>query len=77
MAANLAGFKEVMFFYEPVAACVEYAIGTERKQRMMVVDIGGGNCDVCVMEFGGAREASARLSESRILGVAGSRWPGT
>jgi len=35
------------------------------------VDIGGGTCDVCVMEFGGARGAAARLAESRILGISG------
>jgi hypothetical chaperone protein len=37
----------------------------------MVVDIGGGTCDVCVMEFGGAAEQAARLTESQILGVSG------
>ncbi|HIJ66305.1 MAG TPA: Hsp70 family protein [Candidatus Hydrogenedentes bacterium] len=71
VAAQIAGFKDVVFFYEPVAACVEYAIGAERRQRLMVVDIGGGTCDVCVMEFGGAHGPAARLAESRILGVAG------
>ena len=70
-AAKLAGFKDIVFFYEPVAACVEYAITTGRKQRLMVVDIGGGTFDVCVMEFGGAQGAAARLAESEILGVAG------
>ena len=70
-AANLAGFKEVVFFYEPVAACVEYAIAADRQQRLMVVDIGGGTCDVCVMEFGSAQGTAARLAESRILGVSG------
>ncbi|MBN2307389.1 MAG: Hsp70 family protein, partial [Candidatus Hydrogenedentes bacterium] len=70
-AAALAGFEDVTFFYEPVAACVEYAIEAGRKQRLMVVDIGGGTCDVCVMEFGGAHGTEARLAESRILGVAG------
>ena len=71
VAAGLAGFENVVFFYEPVAACVEYAVTTERKQRLMVVDIGGGTCDVCVMEFGSAQGAMARLAESRILSVAG------
>ena len=70
-AAALVGFKDVTFFFEPVAACVEYAIATDRKQRLMVVDIGGGTCDICVMEFGGAHGAAERLAESRILGVAG------
>jgi len=70
-AARLAGFTHVELFYEPVAACVEYAIAADQRQRLMVVDIGGGTCDVCVMEFGGAHGGAARLAESRILGVAG------
>lgn len=70
-AAHLAGFEEVTFFYEPVGACVEYAMASSERQRLMVVDIGGGTCDVCIMEFSGAREARERLSESRILSVAG------
>lgn len=70
-AAGIAGFDQVTFFYEPVAACVEYAIQTDRRQLLMVVDIGGGTCDVCVMEFGGTQETAARLAESRILGIAG------
>lgn len=70
-AAYIAGFKEVAFFFEPVAACVEYAVATDRKQRLMVVDIGGGTCDVCIMEFGGTGSEAQRLSGSRILSVSG------
>lgn len=70
-AANLAGFENVTFFYEPVAACVEYAVTTDKNQRLMVVDIGGGTCDVCIMEFSAAQGAMARLAESRILAVSG------
>ncbi len=70
-AAGLAGFKEVTFFYEPVGACVEYAMAAEERQRLMVVDIGGGTCDVCIMEFGGAHGVAQRLAESRVLSVAG------
>ena len=71
-AAQIAGFRNPVFFYEPVAACVEYATIKEHTQRLMVVDIGGGTCDICIMEFGGAKGAAARLAESRILGVAGT-----
>jgi hypothetical chaperone protein len=70
-AASLVGFKDVTFFYEPVGACVEYAMAAERQQRLLVVDIGGGTCDVCIMEFGGAQGMGARLAESKILSVAG------
>ena len=70
-AARLAGFNRVSFFYEPVGACVEYAMTTTERQRLMVVDIGGGTFDVCIMEFGGARGTAERLAESRILAVSG------
>ena len=70
-AAGLAGFKEVTFFYEPVGACVEFAMAARQRQRLMVVDIGGGTCDVCIMDFGGAQDVAGRLSESSILAVAG------
>lgn len=70
-AAELAGFKEVTFFYEPVGACVEYAMAAEERQRLMVVDIGGGTCDVCIMEFGRAHGFRDRLAESKVLSVAG------
>jgi hypothetical chaperone protein len=70
-AARLAGFEEIVFFYEPVGACVEYAMEVQSHQRLMVVDIGGGTCDVCIMEFDQARGMAERLAESRILSVSG------
>ena len=70
-AADIAGFKDVTFFYEPVAACIEYAIATDKRQRLMVVDIGGGTCDVCIMEFGGGEQTAHRLAQSKILAVKG------
>ncbi len=71
VAAGLSGFEEVVFFYEPVAACVEYAVTTDRDLKLMVVDIGGGTCDVCVMTFGAGGNAMERVAGSHILGVAG------
>lgn len=70
-AARLAGFSDITFYYEPVAACVEYAIRSDKRQKLMVVDIGGGTFDVCIMEFGGSQCAASRLAESRILSVSG------
>jgi len=71
VAAGLSGFEDVIFFYEPVAACLEYAVTTDRDLTLMVVDIGGGTCDVCVMTFGAGGNAMERVAGSRILGVAG------
>lgn len=71
-AAMLAGFKHVIFFYEPVGACVEYAMGQQEEQKLMVVDIGGGTCDVCIMGFQKTSDPAQRLASSRILGIAGT-----
>jgi len=70
-AAKLAGFEKIVFFYEPVGACVEYAMESDKKQRLMVVDIGGGTFDVCIMEFGGQSSTAERLAGSKILSVSG------
>ena len=70
-AGRLAGFKHINFFYEPVGACVEYAMTEEKKQRLLVVDIGGGTFDVCIMEFGGQHGTAERLKNSQILSVSG------
>ena len=70
-AARMVGFKDVTFFYEPVAACIEYAVASNQTQKLMVVDIGGGTCDVCVMEFGAAGTVAGMLGAHRVLSVAG------
>ena len=70
-AARLAGFREVVFFYEPVAACLEYAVTGHDRQRILVADIGGGTCDVSVMYFEAGEDERSRLCNSRILSVAG------
>lgn len=70
-AARIAGFRDVVFFYEPVAACLEYAVTGRDRQRILVADIGGGTCDVCVMSFEAGEGVRSRLRNSRILSVAG------
>lgn len=49
-AARLAGFKEVVFWLEPVAAAMDYERGSERDELLCVVDIGGGTSDICIIE---------------------------
>lgn len=62
MAAKMAGFEKVSILEEPIAALYhyingQYASGAEdmidfsKKKRMMVYDIGGGTCDVCVVDL--------------------------
>jgi hypothetical chaperone protein len=48
-AARMAGFEEVTFLMEPVAASWSYAAGLDRECRVLVADIGGGTADFCVV----------------------------
>ena len=61
-AASIAGFEKVSILEEPVAALYSYIndqvlsgdsseIDFSAKKRMMVYDIGGGTCDICVVDL--------------------------
>lgn len=76
-AGRIAGFDEIVFFYEPVAASVEYlATETTENQIVMVVDIGGGTCDVCIMKFEPGSSIEEKISKSEILSVTGDNVAG-
>jgi hypothetical chaperone protein len=49
-AAKSAGFKEIIFWLEPVAAALAYETTLTADELVCVVDIGGGTSDVCVIE---------------------------
>ncbi|TMP65075.1 molecular chaperone, partial [Pseudoalteromonas sp. S1609] len=44
-AANRAGFKDVEFLYEPLAAGIDYESDLTQDQKVLVIDIGGGTSD--------------------------------
>ncbi len=48
-AARLAGFEEIAFLAEPIAASWSCAAGLDRESRVLVADIGGGTADFCVV----------------------------
>lgn len=50
-AARLAGFEEVTFVYEPVAAAREYARRSGSRQRVLIADFGGGTSDFSILEI--------------------------
>lgn len=57
-AAKSAGFKEVIFWLEPVAAALAYEMTSTEDELICVVDIGGGTSDVCVIETSPSRSFS-------------------
>jgi hypothetical chaperone protein len=44
-AAQLAGFEEVRFQYEPIGAAFAYEKSLEKKEHVLVADLGGGTTD--------------------------------
>jgi len=51
-AAAEAGFQEVAFELEPVAAALHYELMTGRPQQVVIFDFGGGTLDITVMRVG-------------------------
>jgi hypothetical chaperone protein len=51
-AAEKAGFREVTFELEPVAAALHYEMTVGQPQNVVVFDFGGGTLDITVMRVG-------------------------
>ena len=75
-AARAAGFAEVHFQYEPIAAAIDYEQHASREQTVLVADIGGGTSDFSVVRVGPAQR---RRTERRgdILANHGVHAAGT
>ena len=68
-AAKIAGFKNVVFWLEPVAAALAYEMTSAKEELICVVDIGGGTTDVCVIETSAARSLSPdRIGDIKAVG---------
>ncbi|WP_394192119.1 molecular chaperone [Pseudoalteromonas atlantica] len=51
-AAKRAGFKDVAFLYEPLAAGIDYESNLTQNQKVLVIDIGGGTSDCSFVQMG-------------------------
>jgi hypothetical chaperone protein len=51
-AARKAGFQEIAFELEPVAAALFYELTISEPQNVVVFDLGGGTLDITVMRLG-------------------------
>jgi hypothetical chaperone protein len=50
-ASELAGFKEVVFCPEPIAAGLDYKKGDKKEKIVLIADFGGGTSDFTLMKF--------------------------
>ncbi len=74
-AASRAGFKDVEFQFEPVAAGLEFEATLKKETRVLIVDIGGGTTDCSVLLMGPQWHDRAERQES-LLGHSGCRVGG-
>lgn len=74
-AAAEAGFAEVNFLFEPMAAAIEYESKLDAEQRVLVVDVGGGTTDCSFVRVGPKQlQQTDRVQD--VLGHSGERLGG-
>jgi hypothetical chaperone protein len=56
-AAASAGFREIVFQYEPIAAAFDHEQAVTREEKVLVADIGGGTSDFSLVRVGPERKA--------------------
>jgi len=67
-AFRSAGFPEVEFEYEPVAAAYHYELGLDHDELVLIGDLGGGTSDFCLLHVGPSVRWKGR---TRVLGTEG------
>jgi hypothetical chaperone protein len=69
-AIGLAGFDEIVFEFEPIAAAYAYEARLPRDERILIGDFGGGTSDFTIISVGpGVRARGRRASD--IIGTDG------
>jgi hypothetical chaperone protein len=74
--ARKAGFRDVSFVYEPIAAAWHYEESATVEEIVLVADIGGGTSDFSVIRIGPERRTRPDRGDD-ILASAGVRIGGT
>lgn len=65
-AARLAGYKEIIFCPEPVAAGLDYLTDAQEEKIILITDFGGGTSDFTLMKI-----RKGNYSKDDILGLSG------
>jgi hypothetical chaperone protein len=74
--ARQAGFREITFAYEPIAAAHHYEQTVPREELVLIADIGGGTSDFSIVRVGPERRGRADRSGD-VLASTGVRVGGT
>jgi hypothetical chaperone protein len=68
-AAQLAGFFDVEFQYEPIAAGLAYESSLAKPELALIADLGGGTSDFTVMRLGAGSDGDRRADILATRGV--------
>jgi len=71
-AAEMAGFRDVTFELEPVAAALHYELTAQKPQNVVVFDFGGGTLDITVMHIG--EPGQQQVFATGGVGIAGDAF---
>ena len=74
--ARRAGFRDIAFVYEPIAAAHHYERTVQTEELVLIADIGGGTSDFSVVRIGPHRRERAERGGD-VLANAGVRLGGT
>jgi hypothetical chaperone protein len=74
--ARRAGFRDVAFVYEPIAAAHHYERTVQSEELVLVADIGGGTSDFSIIRVGPRHRERADRGRD-VLATAGVRVGGT
>ncbi len=77
-AAELAGFRDIRFLIEPIAAALAYEATLTHDELVLVADFGAGTSDLTLMRLGpgrgGARDRRADVVASGGIDIGGDRF---
>ena len=71
IAIRRAGWTEVVFEYEPVAAAYDYALRITRDETVLIADFGGGTSDFSVLRLKPGTGSQGGAARYEILGNGG------
>jgi hypothetical chaperone protein len=74
--ARAAGFREIGFQFEPIAAAFDYESRIEKEELVLIADIGGGTSDFSLVRLGPARAGRSDRRDD-ILATGGVHIGGT
>lgn len=69
-AAQLAGFEQISFEFEPVAAAYQYETQLDHDELVLIGDFGGGTSDFTLAQLGPGRKQAGRNPVVGTSGVA-------